>query len=89
MRVREPVTDGAEHLADLVEFAWLYAEARDIFFAIDRTGEVPADRPDDELMWRELRELATTKELCLLDVFVVWGTRAFSIAEHAPLPAQW
>jgi hypothetical protein len=83
------VIDGAEHLAELVEFAWLYAEARYLFLAIDRTGQVPADRPDDELMWLELRALASLKELCLLDLFVVSGSHAFSVAEHAPLPAQW
>lgn len=83
------VVDGAEHLEQLVEFAWLYAEARSLLLAVDRTGEVPADRPDDELTWLELLDLASAKGLALLDWYVVWGTKAFSVTEHAPAPAGW
>jgi hypothetical protein len=53
------------------ELAWCYAEARYLFIAVDRTGEMPADRPDDELLWMELRDLAAAKDLCLCDLFVV------------------
>lgn len=83
------VVDGAEHPHDLVRFAWLYSDARSIFLAVNRTGQAPADRPDDELTWLELRGQATAADLVLLDWFVVWGTKAFSIAEHAPAPAAW
>jgi hypothetical protein len=55
----------------------------------DRSGEAIADRPDDELTWEEMVGAATAVDVVLLDWFVVWGTRAFSIAEFAPTPAGW
>jgi len=60
-----------------------------LFIITDRTGEVYADRPDDELAWMELVDLAATADITLLDWFVVYGTITFSVAEFAPLPAQW
>jgi hypothetical protein len=83
------IVDGAEHLELLVQLAGCYAEACHFFLAVDRTGKIPADRPDDELTWLELKDLAATKGLCLCDLFVVWGTKAFSVAEFSPAPAQW
>ena len=64
-------------------------EAASLFIATDRTGEVPADRPDDELRWMELHANAAEGETELLDWFIVWGTAAFSVAEFAPIPPGW
>ena len=55
----------------------------------DRTGEVPADRPDDELTWMELSAHAEAAGVSLLDWIVVWGRYAFSVAQFAPSPARW
>jgi hypothetical protein len=60
-----------------------------VFIAVDRTGEIPADRPHDELLWMELVELASLQDVLLLDWFVVFGTKCYSVAEFAPIPAQW
>lgn len=60
-----------------------------IVLASDRTGEVPADRPDDEFDWVGMHEAASHCGIDLLDWFVVWGTKAFSVAEFAPVPAGW
>jgi len=85
------VEDGAEQLVyvveRIVEADW--PEVTALFLVTDRTGEVPADRPDDELVWMELASLASFYGVTLLDWFVVWGTTAFSVAEFAPVPAQW
>ena len=42
--------------------------------------EVPADRPDDELVWEEMVGVAQANDLILWDWWVVWGTKAFSLA---------
>ena len=63
--------------------------APSLFVITDRSGEVFADRPDDELVWMELVDLAAAAGFTLLDWFVVFGTMAFSVAEYAPRPAQW
>jgi hypothetical protein len=85
------VDDGGEHLAELVELLCRVDddEATGLFIVTDRTGEVPADRPDDELVWMELVDIAACGGVTLLDWFVVWGRKAFSVAEFAPIPPQW
>jgi hypothetical protein len=85
------VEDGAEQLVYVVEriLEADWPEVTALFLVTDRTGEVPADRPDDELVWMELASLASFYDVALLDWFVVWGTTAFSVAEFAPVPAQW
>ncbi len=55
-----------------------------IMLVSNRTGEVPADRPDDELVWEELVGTALAHGVVLVDWWVLCGTQAFSIAEHAP-----
>lgn len=55
----------------------------------NRTGEQPADRPDDELVWEELQGIARANDVVLLDWFITVDTFAFSLAEFAPSPAQW
>ncbi len=55
----------------------------------NRTGEYCADRPDDELVWEEMVGIARANDIVLLDWFVTWGTKAFSLAEFAPTPAAW
>lgn len=82
---------GAEHLAEVLEGAVLRSDARARYAILltDRSGEPLADRPDDELQWMELVELARSEGLVLLDWFVTYGMRGFSVAEFAPLPAQW
>lgn len=55
----------------------------------NRTGEYCADRPDDELVWEEMVGVARANDVVLLDWWVTWGTKAFSLAEFAPTPAAW
>ena len=55
----------------------------------NRTGEVPADRPGDELLWEELSGTATSHGIHLLDWFVFSGQWAFSVTEHSPSGDGW
>jgi hypothetical protein len=59
------------------------------FLVSVRNGQRPADRPGDEERWCVLVELARDAGIALLDWFVVTGTVAFSVAEHAAVPAGW
>ena len=85
------VEDGGDQLAHVLDMALQLQEpeVEELFVVTDRTGEVPADRPDDELVWLELLDLAAEHGTTLLDWFVVWDMKAFSVAEFAPRPAQW
>jgi len=85
------VADGGDQLAHVLDMASELQddEVESLFVITDRTGEVPADRPDDELVWLELVDLAADRGMTLLDWFVVWDMNAFSVAEFAPRPAQW
>ncbi len=86
------VEDGAAMLPTLVEFMCSAdePEVSGLLLVTDRTGEIPADRPDDELRWQELVDLAAAGATTLFDWFVVGGGRwGFSLAEHAPTPAAW
>ena len=55
----------------------------------NRTGEVPADRPDDELLWEELGGIARSHGTHLLDWFVFSGQWAFSVTEFSPSGDGW
>ncbi len=83
--------EGAEHLDELVYITCSpdEPEVAQLFLVTDRTGEVPADRPDDELLWMELHANAAEGETRLMDWFVTSGRYAFSVAEFAPIPAGW
>ena len=60
-----------------------------ILVVSNRSGQVPADRPDDELVWEEMVDVARANDVILWDWWVVWGTKAFSLAEFALTPAAW
>ena len=61
-----------------------------LLLVTDRTGRVPLDAPDDELRWQELVASAAEGGVTLYDWFVTADRRwAYSVAEHAPTPAQW
>jgi hypothetical protein len=65
-------------------------EVANLLLITDRSDQVPADRPDDELTWLELSDLAASGATTLLDWFVVCrDLQAFSVAEHAPVGARW
>jgi hypothetical protein len=85
------VEDGGDQLVEVLELVFTIDDsgASSLFIVTDRSGEVSADRPDDELVWMELVDLAATAGITLLDWFVVFGTMTFSVAQFAPLPAQW
>ena len=85
------IEDGGDQLVEVLELVFTIDDsgASSLFIITDRSGEVSADRPDDELVWMELVDLAGTVGITLLDWFVVFDTKAFSVAEFAPLPAQW
>ena len=55
----------------------------------NRTGETPADRPDDELVFEEMAGAARAYDIVLLDWWITSGTKAFSIAEFAPSGTGW
>jgi DNA repair protein RadC len=76
------------HITELVCQADM-PDVTDMLIVSDRTGEAPADRPDDELTWMELVDLAESWDITLLDWFVVTGRYSFSVAQFAPIPAQW
>ena len=84
-------TDGAEHLDQLVDITCSpdEPEVAQLVLVTDRTGEVLADRPDDELLWMELHANAAEGATQLMDWFVTSGRYAFSVAEFAPIPAGW
>ena len=85
------ISDGGDQLAHVLDLALQMQEPEleELFVITDRTGEVPADRPDDELVWMELSDLASSYGVCLLDWYVVFDMQAFSVAEFAPSPARW
>lgn len=83
------VTDGRENVRSLVDMICPFVEARYLLIVSNRSGQVLADRPDDELTWMELVGAASDHGQQLLDWFIVWGTYAFSVAEFAPLGAAW
>jgi hypothetical protein len=85
------IEDGGDQLVEVLEMVLTIDDsgASCLFIITDRSGEVYADRPDDELAWMELVGLAATADITLLDWLVVYGTITFSVAEFAPLPAQW
>jgi hypothetical protein len=85
------VEDGASELRSVVSAVCEgdIADVTDMFLVTDRTDEVCADQPDDELTWMELVELADSFDIALLDWFVISGRYAYSVSEHAPIPAQW
>jgi hypothetical protein len=86
-----PIEDGADHLPDVLRFIVLCGDRRteQVLLLTDRTGETLADHPDDELLWEELVGLARSLGVHLLDWWVMFGTKAFSVAEFAPTPAGW
>ena len=55
----------------------------------DAIREVPADRSDDELTWMEIAALAAEHDVTVYDWLVLSDRWAFSVAEFAPVPAQW
>lgn len=85
------VEDGDAELRRLVETVCEadIPDVTDIVLISDRSGSESADRPDDELLWMELVELAEDWDIVLLDWFVLAGRYSFSVAEYAPIPAQW
>ena len=86
-----PVTDSDDHLEFVIAATCELAspEVRGAFLVSNRSGQVPADRPDDERRWCELGAIAEDAGIDLLDWLVVCGTVAFSVAEHAAIGAGW
>ncbi len=69
--------------------AGVAAPGERLMLVSNRTGQFCADRPDDELLWEEMVGVAQAHDIVLLDWWVTWGTKAFSLAEFAPTPAAW
>jgi hypothetical protein len=55
----------------------------------NRRGEVPVDRPEDELVYEEIAGAARSNQVVLLDWWITWGTKAYSVAEFAPSGSGW
>jgi hypothetical protein len=56
----------------------------------DRTGQVPLDRPGDEIRWQELVANAAEGGVTLYDWFIIADRRfAYSLPQFAPTPPQW
>lgn len=64
-------------------------EVTSLLVVSNRTGEIPADRPDDELIWEDMVDLAAIVDITVLDWLIAWGTKAFSATEFADYPAHW
>ncbi len=79
----EPLAACVDLLAQSVDREW------SLIVVSNRTGEFPADRPGDELVYEEMRGAVLAHDVVLLDWFVVWGTKAFSLAEFAPSGHGW
>ncbi len=60
-----------------------------ILVVSNRTGEVPTDRPDDELVWEEIAGIAASYGVTLLDWFVFSGPWSFSVTEFSPSGDGW
>jgi hypothetical protein len=60
-----------------------------VLLLTDRRGEVLADRPDDEVRWQELVDVADDLGLQLVDWWLLFGDQAWSVAERSPTPARW
>src|SRR4051794_15660139 len=83
---------GETHLADFVDLACSLDEedVTGLLLVSDRTGQVPIDRPDDELTWQELVGVAADGGVTLYDWWVTADGRwAYSLPQFAPTPAQW
>ena len=63
------IEDGADHLPELLYLLCSPDEPEysGLLLLTDRTGEDPVDRPDDELVWQELVDLAASGATTLLD----------------------
>jgi hypothetical protein len=85
------VVDGGDHLPDIVAMLCgaQIPNVTGLLLLSDRTGEVPADRSDDELTWMEIAALAAEHDVTVYDWLVLSDRWAFSVAEFAPVPAQW
>lgn len=85
------VENGGDSLPELVALTCSATDPEEgrLLLITDRTGEVPVDRPDDELTWIELHATAAVGEVDLLDWFVTSSHYAFSVAEFAPIDAAW
>ena len=85
------VPRGAEDLAEVLHTVAHTCSDRThaVLLLTDRSGEVLADRPDDEVRWQELVEVADDLGLQLLDWWLLFGDRTCSVAERSPTPARW
>lgn len=82
----EPSTPLAQTVAMLGE---LFLPGEALLIVSNRTGEVPADRPDDELVWEEMLGAARSRRVVLLDWWILWGQKLFSAAEFSPSGPGW
>ena len=93
----QPVDVGDEDvdLAELVYMCCVIARhqtrgrARKVVLFTDRTGEAPPGRPDDELEWMRVCSNAEEAGITAIDWFVVFGSKMYSVAQFAPIPARW
>ena len=86
-----PVAMDEEDLPGLARvLAGAPPRVRAVVVVTPRHNTVPADKPDDEQRWEEMQAAFADSHVTLLDWFVLCGERwAWSVAEHAPTPAQW
>jgi hypothetical protein len=82
----EPATPMAVTAGMLAE---LFLPGEALLIVTNRSGEVPADRPDDELVWEEMVGATRSRKVVLLDWWILWGQKAFSAAEFAPSGPGW
>jgi hypothetical protein len=84
-----PMEPGSSLPAVVEAIAGIAKPGEQLMLVSNRTGQYCADRPDDELVWEEMVGIAKANGIVLLDWFVTYGTKAFSLAEFAPTPAAW
>ena len=84
-----PMEPGSSLPMVVALIAGIAAPGERLMLVSNRTGQYCADRPDDELVWEEMVGIARANDIVLLDWWVTWGSKAFSLAEFAPTPAAW
>ena len=71
------------------EYSRLTDAGWSIIVVSNRSGEIPLDRPDDELVYETMNGAAQARGILLLDWYIVAGQESWSVAEFTPSGAGW
>lgn len=77
-------------LAEAIDaFSQLTDAGWSIIVVSNRSDQSAPDRPDDEFVYEEMRGVAQTRDILLLDWYIVAGQESWSVAEFTPSGAGW